>query len=179
MHYIYPTPLYQSSVEDFSGIQGEISDSLDNIEWKDKWSTHSLSDTTFSNDNLGDKLKKELLFHVRRYTECELPWKCTASWISLFKKGDYAHPHNHGPVDVCGVYYYKSNEVDGSIYFKPANPALAGTLWYNGGSQWSSPPKEGELFLFPGWLDHGVTPNETDEDRISISFNIMFDRISL
>ena len=33
-------------------------------------------------------------------------------------------------------------------------------------------PKEGTLLLFPSYLWHSVEPNETDNDRIIVSFNI-------
>ena len=36
-------------------------------------------------------------------------------------------------------------------------------------------PTEGELILFPGWLDHGVQTNDTDDERVSVSFNIRFE----
>jgi uncharacterized protein (TIGR02466 family) len=32
----------------------------------------------------------------------------------------------------------------------------------------------GLLLIFPSWLPHGVEPNMSDEDRISISFNYVF-----
>ena len=35
-------------------------------------------------------------------------------------------------------------------------------------------PTEGTLILFPGWLEHGVYPSKSDEDRIVISANINF-----
>jgi len=28
------------------------------------------------------------------------------------------------------------------------------------------------LIMFPGWLPHGVSANELDEDRVSLSFNV-------
>ncbi len=34
----------------------------------------------------------------------------------------------------------------------------------------------GKMVLFPAYLDHGVTTNETKEDRVSLAFNINFDR---
>jgi uncharacterized protein (TIGR02466 family) len=34
------------------------------------------------------------------------------------------------------------------------------------------PPEVGKLIIFPSWLDHGVNPNLSDTDRISMSFNI-------
>ena len=33
-------------------------------------------------------------------------------------------------------------------------------------------PKEGMLIIFPSWLENGVYPNQSDEDRIVISANI-------
>ena len=36
-----------------------------------------------------------------------------------------------------------------------------------------SHPVEGNLFLFPPYLEHMVTPSESDETRISIAFNIV------
>ena len=38
---------------------------------------------------------------------------------------------------------------------------------------WGFEPKENELFIFPSWLDHMVSQNLSNEDRISISFKLM------
>jgi ectoine hydroxylase-related dioxygenase (phytanoyl-CoA dioxygenase family) len=35
------------------------------------------------------------------------------------------------------------------------------------------PPEEGRLYVFPGWLEHGVDVNRSDRDRVSISFNVL------
>ncbi len=32
----------------------------------------------------------------------------------------------------------------------------------------------GTLLLFPAWLAHSVDPNESAEERVSVSFNMMF-----
>ena len=34
-------------------------------------------------------------------------------------------------------------------------------------------PEEGRLYVFPGWLEHGVEENRSDRDRVSISFNVL------
>jgi len=33
---------------------------------------------------------------------------------------------------------------------------------------------EGKLLVFPAWFRHSVPPNGSDQERVSISFNIMF-----
>ena len=45
--------------------------------------------------------------------------------------------------------------------------------WNRANSEvWSLDSSEDTLLIFPSWLDHYVEPNESDEDRISISFNV-------
>jgi len=34
-------------------------------------------------------------------------------------------------------------------------------------------PEEGRIYVFPGWLEHGVEENQSDADRVSISFNVL------
>jgi len=33
-------------------------------------------------------------------------------------------------------------------------------------------PEEGRMYVFPGWLEHGVEENRSNQDRVSISFNV-------
>ena len=35
--------------------------------------------------------------------------------------------------------------------------------------------KPGRMLLFPSWLRHSVQPNYGNEERVSISFNVMLD----
>lgn len=34
------------------------------------------------------------------------------------------------------------------------------------------PPKEGSLLFFPAWMEHSVEQNLSDEERISIAYNV-------
>ena len=34
--------------------------------------------------------------------------------------------------------------------------------------------RDGTLLMFPAWLPHSVDPNASDDERISVSFNVMF-----
>ncbi len=36
--------------------------------------------------------------------------------------------------------------------------------------------REGMMLLFPAWLHHSVTGNAGESERVSISFNIMFEQ---
>ena len=77
-----------------------------------------------------------------------------------------------------GVYYLKKGDLDaddGHIYFKSPLVQAQTSLCYFGGKI-VIPAKQGGLLLFPGWLEHGVNMNNSDEDRISVSFDITFNR---
>ena len=79
---------------------------------------------------------------------------------------------------ISGVYYYKTNGDDGDIFFECPVPTIGSSFCYfnNYCNRWIHKPEEGKILLFPSWLKHGISKNETDETRISISFNLYFDR---
>ena len=45
--------------------------------------------------------------------------------------------------------------------------------FYLGSDSASINPQEGLLVLFPSYIEHFVEPNQSSEDRISISFNLL------
>lgn len=34
-------------------------------------------------------------------------------------------------------------------------------------------PEAGRMYVFPGWMEHGVEVNESESDRVSIAFNVL------
>ena len=41
------------------------------------------------------------------------------------------------------------------------------------GGEFSLPAEKNKMYVFPSWLKHSVTPNQSEEERISISFNLL------
>ena len=188
---VYPTPIYYSVVNNFDVIQEEIKESLvkTSLEMKEGWgNTHYLSTTNFQDNYIFDhnlsNFFGEIVTHVKEYCKeigcSSSSFEIYQSWVSLFKKGNYGHIHNHGSSDMSGVYYHKTNGKDGDIFFEPANPFLQTSDCYrNLSGRFVHPPEEGKIILFPGWMKHGILTNTTDNTRISISFNINFPRSSI
>lgn len=184
---LYPTPIYVSHVKQYIDIQNEIGNSVEKYEFKmrDDWGTHYLSHQNFESDfikeNRLEYFSTELDFHIRNYCR-ELDFKVRKykleSWISLFETGNYGHIHSHGYVDLSGVYYYKTNGDDGDLFFECPVPNIGSSFCYYNKfcNRWIHKPEEGKLLLFPGWIKHGITTNKTNDSRISISFNVIFDR---
>lgn len=177
---IFGSPLYKTTIKNLPEIQNELLDTVKNI----KFTTHPvwgntlyLSDPTFNTDTIKEnklnKFKKELEKHIEVYS-MDTPffgneYQIQNSWFTLMKKDNYIHIHNHGRSDISGVYYVQSSDDDGNLFFESP-------------TQWNTnripiKPEVGQLLLFPSWLYHGVTNHTTDYPRISLSFNIIFDRI--
>ena len=186
---IFPTPIYYSGVEVYSldDITKEIDDALDKTEfsYRSDWGkTHHLSDTTFKQnfivDNALDTLQDEIRHHILVYlanVACPKPreYDITSSWVSLFKPGDYGHIHTHGYYDISGVYYHSTNGEDGDLFFNSPDTNLSTSYCFEQASwPWIHSPQKGKISLFPSWVPHGIQTNETDSDRVSISFNITF-----
>ena len=106
-----------------------------------------------------------------------LTYKIVSSWMTKFDYRDYAHIHNHGHCDISGVYYYKIGDPGtGDLFFQSPSPSMVTSFSFNHYAyKQCQIPQEGKILLFPAYLDHGVGTNESDNDRMSLSFNILFD----
>jgi len=104
--------------------------------------------------------------------------KCSGMWAIINKKGNFNTEHIHPNSNLSGAYYVKAPKNCGK--FKVINPHSI--------SRDKFPPREnpnelnrlvaeheieeGDLLIFPSYLPHSVLPNQSDDDRIVISFNI-------
>jgi uncharacterized protein (TIGR02466 family) len=87
--------------------------------------------------------------------------------------------HVHGEV-FSGVFYLKTPPESGKLVL--TNPGL-NRLWSGcelikeknqfTGESLRIEPEEGSIILFPSYLPHSVETNNHDDERISISFNLM------
>ena len=102
------------------------------------------------------------------------------AWININSKHSSNQTHTHPGAILSGVYYIKTPEKCGSIEFQHPAIDMMSRDWplqcneYNpvNSLTWWLPPKEGTLYIFPSWIKHMVNPNMSDEERISISFNV-------
>ena len=104
------------------------------------------------------------------------------AWININQKDNSNQVHTHPNNILSGVYYVKTPEKCGNIVFRHPGFDMMERDWeeivsdsdhnvYNSDTWWL-PAKENTLYIFPSWIKHLVGPNMSDEDRISISFNV-------
>jgi len=198
IHGPFAIPIYESMVEEpyFSKVQAEFDKVADKLtasgsfKHNDSWMphTHKISDPTFRSNLIEDEnlveFKNVLMHHVYEYTrmlgmefEKSKVFRIRESWMTNTVKGEYAHIHNHHlSVDLSGVYYYKTTGNDGDIFFMNPCPMFTTFMLEHLNNNFVIKPQVGKLLLFPSWLEHGVHINNTDHERMSVSFNINFRR---
>jgi uncharacterized protein (TIGR02466 family) len=120
----------------------------------------------------------------------DVPHNIVNFWININEPGNFLldsnTPHVHPGYFLSCVYYPKGAPKSGNLYLlAPFNGVVesipAEYLVHSTGfcdTRWSVTPEPGKLIMFPSWLMHWVTPNYSDEDRISIAFNISLPRVN-
>lgn len=102
------------------------------------------------------------------------------AWVNISPPGASNQVHYHANCHFSGVYYLSLDaQRCGNLFFR--DPRIASRMLTYPVSQQSAftatevrvPAEVGRLYLFPGWLEHGVEVNRSDRDRISISFNVL------
>jgi len=102
-------------------------------------------------------------------------------WANINPPGGMNQPHIHPNALFSGVYYVKSNPQAGRLKIydprpgaqinmptrKPGDPGK--DLWRDANIE----PIPGRIIMFPAWLWHSVEPNQSDDIRISVSFNFI------
>ena len=96
--------------------------------------------------------------------------------------GGYNAPHIHPNSLFSGVYYIKSPKNSGNLICNDPRPGVQLNMPVRKTGQ--QPPKhlwrechlepvEGRIIIFPFYLWHSVEPNQSNDTRISVSFNFI------
>ena len=102
-------------------------------------------------------------------------------WANINPPGGSNQPHVHPNCLFSGVYYIKSNPQAGRLKIYDPRPGIQIVMPVRKKGQ---PPKHlwrdanldpipGRIIMFPAWLWHCVEPNESNDIRISVSFNFI------
>jgi len=102
-------------------------------------------------------------------------------WANINPKEGSNQPHIHPNSLFSGVYYIKSNPQAGRLKIYDPRPGAQIVMPVRKEGQ---PPKHlwrdanldpipGRIIMFPAWLWHSVEPNQSNDIRISVSFNFI------
>ena len=104
---------------------------------------------------------------VKNYTNKSL--KMFSMWANVNRSTHYNGSHVHEGA-MSGVFYLKVPPNSGRLIL--VNPAVRSDSHVIREKNYPITPAPLACLLFPSWLSHYVEPNNSDEVRISLSFNL-------
>ena len=175
---LFPTPValykYKDSIDDELNY-------VKSIPYKpnsDPTLTHrSLNSFLFEKEELKDIyvfVNKCLKDYARRVLATDQLLTVTQSWANTNIKGARHHEHVHPNSIISGVFYFQTNSSTPIIFNKTNQHAFGfKSIKYNdvNAEAFRLEVQVGSCILFPSSLRHSVPENESDEERISMSFN--------
>ena len=189
---LFPQPLIHYKFEDYKEHNIELEKYIKNLYEKDSdglqrsnidgWHSpdFSLKEKDTAAYNFFISLRKYLIdvFKILGWQYDPNKIIMTNMWAIINKKNNFNLPHIHPNCYLSAAYYVKTHDGCGKIKF--TNPNLASrqrsplienkTDFNQNGIEID--PKEGDLLFFPAYLTHEVLKNNSDKERIVISFNI-------
>ena len=185
---IFPVPIHQIDVNGFDQIQNELIDYIYKIREKEPVGNiisnrGGWQSKTFNINNEADPLHKFLIdsiggFHVIKK---EVNFVIDA-WANINGPNCYNIKHDHPTSNLSGVLWIKCPKECGNIVFEsPVSYQTHAEVesyteeFLNSINYYHSfyfTPTEGTILVFPSHLNHLVKDNKSNDDRISVSFNI-------
>ena len=185
---LFPSPVHIFDIDGFDELQDDLIDHVYKLKKQDPngyivsnrggWQSKSFSlkfDGDIIHTTIIDVLKS---FPVIKNTTQMI----TAAWININYPGAYNTIHSHPNTHLSGVMWIKSPKDCGVISFVNPNEHASDTEIISYTQEFKDklfihqsywlPPVEGRMIIFPSHLLHEVKENKSNEDRISVSFNV-------
>ncbi len=197
--FIFPKPFWSTLLDvNIVDLQEECFEIRNNIPGKNK---SNLGQNSYHSPNLLNlQNPPEILKLMKQITNCiqtihqqsrRENVRLVDFWININGKGGSNVPHTHPGAKYSGVFYIKvpKEMKGGNLFFLRDYNETYLTSQENMGffkqeynllpndlPKIPVKPLEKLLIVFPSWLPHSVEFNDTDEERISLSFNYILFR---
>lgn len=186
----FSTPIWTEEIKNYKDSNEQIYDYIKNLQKKDSQGIvkSNVKGWHSKNFDLKEKEPQNFIKIISRQIESvitDMDWdiknqktKITNMWAIINKGGAANARHHHGNSSLSAAYYVRAPKNSGDIVFYDPRPApvyshpVSNKPNYLNAMQHSISPLEGLLVMFPGYLDHSVNENLSNEERIVISFNI-------
>jgi uncharacterized protein (TIGR02466 family) len=187
--YHFPTMIYIKDFPDSEKLNKYLEDHIMRWSQNDKGVSKTNaggwhSETDMNTREEYDPLTREL-FNMQEeiYQKENLNRKpvCGNMWANVNYPKCYNRPHLHPNSLFSGVYYVTAPKNSGNLMLYDPRPGVQMTMPNRKKGKlppefWREihyEPKAGRCIMFPSWLWHEVKSNESNQTRISVSFNFL------
>ncbi len=198
MRTLFPVNVHEIDVKNFKIIKDDVIKFIyqerkksDGVQRSNQGGWQSLPTYADSDNILADTVRESLdsYFATTPIFKEKVKIRINSLWININKKNDSNVEHLHPASHLSGVWWIKIPKNSGALWFSSPH-------WFNQYHEifcysdsykentntylnYYLDPREGGMVIFPSSLSHSVGVSETNEDRISVSFNIDLDVSSL
>ena len=188
----FPQPIFKYKVENYKTFNKELEEYVYKLKEEDnegivrsnRGGWHSKSFKVREKGSIQHRFTQALSKYIFDTFKC-YGWKCVPErivvsemWAIINKPNDFNVIHTHPNSYLSAAYYVKAPEDGGRFVID--NPLNVATHSYPAEEKKTEfnlktaglKIEEGELLIFPAYLPHKVSENNSKEDRIVISFNV-------
>lgn len=189
LHHLFPSVLVTFRLKDYAALNAQLLELVYRLKqidpgyaasnvlgWHSKGNLFELPELRPLKD-LTDAAVREVAQAVG-YGDVQI--KAANCWANINPQYASNKIHDHANCLFSGVYYLKAPKDSGTLMFYDPRSAktfykpLVSTFTTYTADAIAHVAEEGLMLIFPSWLKHGVEPNLSNEDRVSISFNYAF-----
>jgi len=190
LNLLFSTPVWISLIPNYEEVNNKMYNYIKNLQTKDpegvkKSNIHGWHSNNFDLDIEEPKFFINAISSSLNEAFNDMSWdvkshkvKVTSMWSVVNVKNSHNSRHIHSNNYISAAYYVKAPKKAGDIVFHdPRSAAVYHKPKVKEANILNSTifkvePKEGLLALFPSYLHHSVETNQSNEERIVISFNI-------
>ena len=188
----FPEPIFKYKFENYENFNKDLKKYIYELQKEssegqiksNRGGWHSPNFTLTDKSSIQFKFALEIQKYILKSFQ-KLGWKTentnitiTSMWAIINKKNDFNVLHTHPNSYLSAAYYVSAPKNCGRFHIENSN--LARRHSYPKIKQNNElnamvaglDINEGDLLIFPGYLPHKVAMNESDQDRIVISFNV-------
>ena len=161
-----------SKIKFMSSVEKDEDEKIENL---------TESSTIFNVLDYDKNLKKVILNEFNYFKNTYLKYtdtnfKISTSWLTNSNPNSYSRIHNHKNCFYSGIFYLKTPENSGNIYFEDYNKRSSFDFIPETYNQYNSNSytfgiEENLLIFFPSYIHHKIKKNKSNENRISLAFN--------
>lgn len=194
-HKIFPIPVFEFKLENSKKLNEDLLKYIYELKKKNKEGMNKSNVGGWHSPYFQINGNKLLTDFIKQLRQCiivafnEFGWeykdnavKIDGMWSIINPKNTFNKLHNHPNCYLSAAYYVKTFENCGNIKFfdckeqkKIRFPNINKYTELSAAAA-TFKPEEGKLLMFPSYLYHSVDNNETEEERVIISFNVDVDR---
>ena len=177
----FPTLLYRYHLEDQDPIKARVEEYYKDNKLKentpDQWNCNLFTSYGSGKFPIGECLDAftptldEFQTESQSYGNMIL----TDLWLNVYESQNWQEKHIHSPGQWSGVYYvhFDPNEHKATNFYHPCETLLATAgITSNTLVPWV---QEGDMIIFPSWLEHAAPMNKSSKMRSTISFNFFIE----